>query len=66
MGFVEDWNDAIENDSNWQFEDLLEDNPQETLHQWHNMRVAILVSKRLDIPVEIVIDFMLKGKSKGI
>ena len=46
-GFIQMWNEAIENDPYWQFEDLLEDNPEEASELWDNMRVSILVNNRL-------------------
>ena len=47
MGFIEDWNRAIEADPYWQFEELLDDDPELAEAVWHAMRVEILVTKRL-------------------
>ena len=47
-GFVQMWNDAIEADPYWQFEDLLDDDPELAEIIWHNMRVQIFIEKRLN------------------
>jgi len=47
MGFIEEWHRAIENDPYWQFEELLEDNPEEAEAQWEAMRTEILVRNKL-------------------
>lgn len=47
MDFIEQWNRAIEADPYWQFEELLEDNPDEAEAVWHEMRVWTLAMNRL-------------------
>jgi hypothetical protein len=47
MGVIEDWNDAINNDPYWQFEELLEEDPKEAERIWHEMRVETLTRNRL-------------------
>lgn len=47
MDFIEMWNKAIEADPYWQFEELLEEDPDLAEDIWDAMRVAILVEKRL-------------------
>ena len=46
MGFIEMWNEAIDNDPYWQFEELLEEDPELAEIVWHNHRVAILAEIR--------------------
>jgi len=43
------WNEAIDNDPYWQFEELLEEEPELAEYLWHEMNVRILVEKRLGI-----------------
>ena len=45
--FIEMWNEAIDNDPYWQFEELLEEDPELAEYLWDEMRVRILVEKRL-------------------
>ena len=47
MGFIEDWNGAIEADPYWQFEELLEDDPELAEYVWDCQRIAVLVEKRM-------------------
>ena len=47
MGFIEDWNNAIENDPYWQFEELLEEDPALAEALWEETRIAILAENRL-------------------
>ena len=49
MGFIEDWNEAIDNDPYWQFEELLEEDSELAEYLWHEMNVMILAGKRLGI-----------------
>ena len=58
MGFIDDWNEAIENDPYWQFEDLLEEEPELAELSWDNLRIATLVANRLGVAVSLVQDFM--------
>ena len=46
MGFIEEWNEAIENDPYWQFEELLEEDPELAEAVWHEMRVLTLAWNR--------------------
>jgi len=48
MGFIEDWNEAIENDPYWQFEELLEEDPELAEYLWHLNNVWILAMNRLN------------------
>jgi hypothetical protein len=50
MSFIDMWNEAIENDPYWQFEELLEDDPELAEDEWQAMRLAILIEKRLNPP----------------
>lgn len=45
--FIEMWNRAAGNDPFWQFEELLEENPELAEAVWDNMRIEILVRARL-------------------
>ena len=45
--FIEMWNEAIDADPYWQFEELLEEDPELAEYLWHEMRVRILVDRRL-------------------
>lgn len=47
MSFIEMWNGAIENDPYWQFEELLEEDPELAKAVWNEMRIMILAEKRL-------------------
>lgn len=47
MGFIEEWNKAIEADPYWQFEELLEDDPELAEAEWEAMNIEILVRNRL-------------------
>ena len=46
MNFIEMWEEAIENDPYWQFEELLEEDPELAEYLWDNMRIQILVERR--------------------
>jgi len=48
MSFIEDWNEAIDNDPCWQFEELLEEDPELAEALWDEMRVWILAMNRLN------------------
>jgi len=48
MDFIEMWQQAIENDPYWQFEDILEEDPEIAEALWNDMRVWILVEKKLN------------------
>lgn len=48
MTFAEMWKEAIENDPYWQFEELLEDDPELAEYIWHLYRVEMLVSRRFE------------------
>ena len=56
MGFIEMWNQAIENDPYWQFEELLEDDPELAELLWDLQRVQVLASRRLgfEIPFDVI------------
>jgi len=45
--FVEMWSEAIENDPYWQFEELLEEEPELAEYLWDEMRIEILATNRL-------------------
>ncbi len=45
--FVEMWNEAIENDPYWQFEELLEEEPELAEAIWDEMSIEIMVKNRL-------------------
>ncbi len=60
MGFVEDWNEAIDNDPYWQFEELLEEDPELANAIWELQRVATLAANKLKVSPEIVINYMEK------
>ncbi len=49
MDFIEMWNEAIDNDPYWQFEELLEEDPELAEYLWHEMKIQIMVEKRLGI-----------------
>ena len=46
------WQEAIENDPYWQLEELLEEDPELAEWVWDNMRVLILVEKRLGLTLQ--------------
>jgi len=60
VGFIEDWNEAIDNDPYWQFEELLEEDPELAERLWELNNIQILASNRLgiSIPPEVVIDIL--------
>ena len=45
------WQEAIDDDPYWQFEDLLEENPEEAERVWDEMRIKIIVNKRMGLLV---------------
>ncbi len=47
--FIKMWDEAIDRDPYWQFEVLLEEEPELAEYLWDEMRVRILVEKRLEI-----------------
>lgn len=49
MDFIEMWNEAIDIDPYWQFEELLEEDPELAEYIWDEMRVLILVGNRLGV-----------------
>lgn len=49
MGFVEMWQEAIDNDPYWQFEELIEEDPELAEYLWLKMNVQILVNKRMEV-----------------
>ena len=51
MDFIEMWNEAIDNDPYWQFEDLLEEDPELAEQIWDELRVRILVQNRLGFDI---------------
>ena len=55
--FAELWQEAIDDDPYWQFEELLEEDPELAEYLWDEMRVRILVEKRLN--------YQLKERIKG-
>ena len=58
MGFIEEWNKAIDNDPYWQFEDLYKENPELAESLWDELRIATLVANRLGISPEIILEYM--------
>ena len=52
MGFILMWEEAIENDPYWQFEELFEEDPEVAEIIWDNMRIQILVEKRLGLTLQ--------------
>ena len=43
MSFVKDWNNAIDADPYWQFEELLEEDPELAEAVWEFLNIKILV-----------------------
>ena len=58
------WNEAIDNDPYWQFEDLLEEDPGSAEALWEVHQIQVLASKRLgfEIPIETVLRLLTGGK----
>jgi hypothetical protein len=48
MTFAEMWQQAIDDDPYWQFEDLLEDDPELAEYLWHCFRVETLAARRVE------------------
>lgn len=53
MNFIVMWQLACESDPYWQFEELLEEDPELAEYVWDNMRISILVEKRLNASLEL-------------
>jgi len=58
MGFIEEWNRAIDNDPYWQFEELLEEEPELAEASWDELWCATLAANRLNLPVCLLLDFI--------
>ncbi len=48
MEFIKQWNEAIESDPYWQFEELLEAAPELAEYIWYLHWLAIMVEKRMN------------------
>ena len=57
-------NEAIDNDPYWQFEELLEEDPELAEALWEVHRIQVLASKRLgfEIPAETVLGILTGGE----
>ncbi len=49
MGFIEDWQTAVINDPYWQFEEILEEDPELAELIWDGMRIGMLINKRFQM-----------------
>ena len=56
--FPQMWQEAIDADPCWQFEELLEEDPEEAERVVEKMWIATLVSNRLHVPIDVVYEFL--------
>lgn len=49
MEFVKSWHGAIESDPYWQFEDLLEEDPEFAKVVWDALIIQVLVQKGMEV-----------------